>query len=490
MSEAVEILIKADDQASAKIAQAAKNTEAAMARNVKAFREVGAQAKASTEFVGTLANMLGGSELAGIAGQIAGTTEKVGQFAEIQKQGTAGAAAFKIGLIGLAATIGASLGKVLGDIVWQTARFNEELEGVKTEATALDARLKQLAANEFFNRKQDIELIQDPEGKRTAYMQLLGDLNRDIATASAQAKKSQKEVEDWANAWKITGDRTEYAAQAEEQARIDRERLADLQRQRDEVAKLAGGRQQELDAIRKSNEEKARSGAFVDSLRQELEYMKATREEQIKIDALRNATGDDRGEAERLLRERDAIIAKAEAEKEAAAMRQKAEEDAKRAAEQAAAEKQRERERVVGIVEAEKERLQLQKIALQQGEEAAKVQELINKGVPEAVAKGIAAEEAAIERLKAQKAEEEKAKQESGNIKGPSPLQSLQASESRLLTRGPGNRQIELMEQTLQVLAKMEQASQQMASVSADSKGALEKIRDNTQGGVALVPTK
>lgn len=557
MSEAVEILIKADDQASSKIVNAGKAADKAMESNVKAFRAVGGQAKATTEFVGTLANLLGGSELAGFAGQIAGATEKVSAFAEVSKAGTAGAAAFKFGLMGLAATIGAGIGKALGDVIWQTAEFTKGMEQAKDEAARLDDRIKRLAANAFATQKMDIELIRDPEEKRAAYGKLLNDLNRDIAQASAQARKSAEDAKAWAAAWKITGDRTEYAAQAEEQAKADRDRLAALQEQRDEITKMVGVRAQEVEAIKAANAAKDQSEQYLETLRQEVEMLKATREEQIKIEAARSTTEEDRGEAERLLKERDAIIAKAEAEKAAEQQRKKIEEEKARAAEaeQKAAEQQRKRvediakserermqiqrialeqgeeaakvqslinqgvdeetakeiaaeqqrmkieqdkasaaeseqkemeanrKRVADLAKAERERLQIQRIALEQGEEAAKVQSLINQGVDEETAKQLAADEAALKKLQKEQSDKDKVSDKSLD------LPALQASESRLLTRGSGTRQIELMEQTLKVISDVAKASMKTADATVDSKEDLKDIKDNTSNVVLLVPT-
>ena len=75
-SESVQILIEAEDKASAKIASATQ----AIDQNIKSVKDTGAKAKASTEFLGVLAGQLGGTELASYAGQLAGVTEKVGQF--------------------------------------------------------------------------------------------------------------------------------------------------------------------------------------------------------------------------------------------------------------------------------------------------------------------------------------------------------------------------------------------------------------------------
>ena len=63
MSEAVEILIKADDQASAKLAVVATNAQNAGKKTADAFKDSGRNVKATTDLFSQLASMTGNSEL-------------------------------------------------------------------------------------------------------------------------------------------------------------------------------------------------------------------------------------------------------------------------------------------------------------------------------------------------------------------------------------------------------------------------------------------
>ena len=276
--------------------------------------------------------------------------------------------------------------------------------------------------------------------------------------------------------------------------------------------KIAGARAQANEQIKLANQEKDKSESYLESLRQEVEYLKATREEQIKLDAARNTTEEDRGEAERLLQERDAIHAKAEAEKELERTRIQAEENAakaaikaaedierakakaaeeqQKAAEKAAAEVAKEKERIEGIKRSEQERLQLQRIELEQGAEAAKVQELINKGIDEATAKEIAAEEAAIERLKQKKAEEAAQAKDGGKkLQSSGSTPTLSANESRLLTRGPADRQEKWLEVAVMSLQQIVLTTTVTADASGASKESLANIKENTSNTAQMVPT-
>jgi hypothetical protein len=460
-------------------------------KTAEAFKSGGKDVKAASDMFATLAKITGSSELAGLASTVGTVTDKVGQFSEVSKSGAVGAAAFKLGLMGLAASAGFAVGKVLGDIIWQTEKFERAMASAKETAAELDAQLKKNASTLAANVREDIELIRDPEEKRAAYAKLLGDLSRDIQTASDVAGKSARDAEEWADAWQITGNRKQYAIDAQEQAAADKERLAGLKDQRDELMQIVGARAQENAAIRASNEAKDKSESYLETLRQEVEYMKATREEQIKIDALRNTTDEDRGEAERLLKERDAIKAKQDAEREAAAeqkklqedairatekaaedaerARQKAQEDREKEAEQIAENARREVQRVEDIIAAERERLELQKIEKEQGKEAATAKQFMNQGVDEATAKQFAAEQAAFDKAKQDEADAAaKLKGEKTADKktdgGPAP--ALAAMESRMLTRGPVDTQSHWMEDAAKSLRQIMVTSTRTATAA------------------------
>ena len=511
MSEAVEILIKADDQASAKLASVATNAQNAGKKTADAFKDSGRNVKATTDLFSQLASMTGNSELAGLANVVGGVSEKVGQFSEVSKKGALGAVGFKLGLMGLAATAGFAVGKVLADIVWQTEKFERSVAKAKETAAELDAQLKKTNATIAANVREDIELIRNPEEKKAAYKTLFDELNKQIAMSGQLVKVEEKAVEEWANAWQVTGARKQYALDAQDQLKVAKENLANLKEQRDELNKIVGSRALENAAIKEANAAKDKSESYLENLRLEVEYLKATREEQIKLDALRNTTDEDRGEAERLLKERDAIKAKQDAEREAAAeakklqedaiqaaekaaedaekARQKAQEDREKEAEQIAENARREVERVQDIIKAERERLELQKIEKEQGKEAAAAQQLINQGVDEATAKQLAAQQAAHDKATQDEADAAaKLKGETtGKKTGGGPAPTLAAMESRLLTRGPADRQSNALEDAAASLRKIMASSDSIAGNTATTIETLGFIKDNTSSTTQVV---
>ena len=460
-------------------------------KTAEAFKSGGKDVKATSDMFATLAKITGSSELAGLASTVGTVTDKVGQFSEVSKSGAVGAAAFKLGLMGLAASAGFAVGKVLGDLVWQTKKYERAMKDLNETAKSLDMQLQKNASTLAANAREDIELIRDPEEKRAAYQKLFGDLNRDIEIQIANVEKSKTAAEEWADAWQITGDRKQYALESQQQFEADKEKLEMMKAQREEAQKLISARTRENELIRASNEAKDKSESYLETLRQEVEYMKATKEEQIQLDALRNTTIEDRGEAERLLKERDAIKAKQDAEREAAAeqkkmqedairatekaaedaerARQKAQEDREKEAEQIAENARREVQRVEDIIAAERERLELQKIEKEQGKEAATAKQFVNQGVDEATAKQFAAEQAAFDKAKQDEADAAaKLKGEKTADKktdaGPAP--TLAAMESRMLTRGPVDTQSHWMEDAAKSLRQIMVTSTRTATAA------------------------
>jgi hypothetical protein len=394
-SESVTILVEADDRASKQIAQTSKNVEA----SIKSIKEGGQKAKASTEFFGVLASVTGNSELAGLAGQLGQVTEKVGQFSEVQKLGGAGALAFKAGLVGLVGVIAYQLGSAIGNVIFETEKWNEKL----AEANKLSQELAQkgMAAldKSFTRNREDIELIRDPEQKKKAYEDLLETLNKNIIGTEGKIKSSKKAVDEWAEAWKITGDRKGFEQQAKDTLANEQARLAQMNKQKEAITDILT-REKELADIKAQNAALDKSESYVKSLREELEITKATGAELSRLQALKGgAMGDDVGLAAGILAEIDASKKLAEAEK-------KAVEDQKKKDD---------------MLRSQVSALEKQAILLKDGAQAAREYELIQQGIDASTAKQLAMAEEAIE----------KAKQKAA-IENP----ELSAFSSRLLTRG------------------------------------------------------
>lgn len=393
-SAAAKVIIDAEDLASKKMAVAAANVE----RSIKGIKDVGGKAKASTEFIGTLANVMGGSQLGAYSGQLAQLTERISAFSEVSRAGGAGAFAFKAGLAAVVATLSFKVGEMIGNVVFQTAKLTREFERAKEAAADLNAELGRSRDKQFSNQLEDIELIRDPEEKRAAQEALFKQLDNDVQGITAQLKASQKAADEWADAWQITGNRKAYAEEAQRQVEIDKQRLEQAKQQRDLLRDELSERKRINDQIRADNEAAAQA-------------------------------------------ERDAARAKEEAERAAAA-----------AAEQAAQKRIAEAERIADVQKREVERLKEQRIELEQGAEAARAYRLEQEGLDKATAQRLAKEQSEIDQLREKKAEDERLAS-----LGPQQIGS-QAVQSRLLTRGPAERGIDkISKNTEKTVDKLDQ---------------------------------
>jgi len=334
-TEAAKIIIDAEDLASKKFAVAAANAE----RNIKAVKETGQKAKAGTEFFGSLATTLGGTQLGSYASQLAGLTEKTSQFAEVSRLGTAGTLAFKAGLIGVAGVITYQVTTAIASAIYQTKQLEQQLNRALEGSVESISRLQDARSRAFTQQLEDLNLrsqLQDPGiDVRGEKERMLSDLRKQIASTSEEITKAREEIEAYERQW--------------------------LQ----------------MDPVQK---------AFIESEKQRVAAMKATVSQ---MESQQNILRDDLSERTRMNEE---LRKQIEAEKEA-----------QRAKEQAAEAEKREKERLDDLLRKETERIEQQRIELEKGAEAAHAFALEKQGLAKADAERIAKEQAAIDELKAKK---------------------------------------------------------------------------------------
>lgn len=281
-TESVKILIEAEDKASAQIVAATKKIEG----TVKATKDLTKNAKSSTEIFGSLAGALGGTEIGSFANQIGGLTGKLGEFSEIQKAGGAGSLAFKAGLVGVAGVIAFQVGNAIGNVIFQTEKWTEALKTATDESKRLESVASNLRSERFTDTTTDIELIRDPEEKQAAYKKLLAELKTNVLGVEGQVKSSQKAVDEWNAAWQITGDRKGFAEQAKLQLDQDKERLKQLQEQEKEIQRILGI-EKEREETRQRNAALDADAKYLESLDKQLSILKAIKEDETGIAALR-----------------------------------------------------------------------------------------------------------------------------------------------------------------------------------------------------------
>ncbi len=449
MSESVKILIEAENKATPVIESTAKLID----DRVKLIKTSGENAKKSTEFFGVIATTLGGSELGSYAGQLANITDKTSQFAEVQKLGGAGALAFKAGIVGVVGVLAYQVGSAIGNVIFQTQKWTDSLAKALEKSKELASVAAKNQATRFSDRKEDIEIFQNPAAKKEAYTQLLQQIKTELKSVESQTRGSQKAAEDWNAAWQITGNRKGYAEQANAKLAEDKERLKALQDERAEIEKMLSPRTEEnrliaerqalvaqaddnvkklkeeigllegkvkfysveeeqltkkRDLIKSTQEKTKTSDEFINQLKSEVELLKAKGDEVFALEAKQKTNGAfAQNEAVTLLKEKQALTDKQEAEK------------------QATEQKENEIKRVNDLRQTELERLEQVRVLLEKGKEAAHAFNLEKQGLSKTEAANIARQQAELDKIKAKpEANKQQATPE------------LKATESRLLTRG------------------------------------------------------
>ena len=498
MSESVDILIKAEDQATQPLKQAAKAVDGLDA-NLKKIKESGQQAKKSTDFFKVFASSLGGSELGSYVGQLGEMAEKTAQFGEVQKLGGAGALAFKAGLVAAVGVLAYQFGSAIGNVIFQTAELERQMKSATEEAERLANATSKIQAKGLQNKQEEIELIRDPEEKKKANLDLLKSMEKELEGVNRRVNEGKKEVEEWDAAWLKTGNRAAFAEQAKAKLTEDKKTLDVMREQVQTQRELTGARTAENEELKKQNALKDKSDEYLKSLRAEIELLGKSKEEQAAILSLRNALGAQAvDEANLLLIEKERLTALDDENKRVAQLIKssaeyvqqlrsevemlKASDDEKAALEagqkttggdtalatqlieerdlwksireqekKAQAERESESKRLADLKQNELDKLEEERILLTQGKEAAKAFALEKQGLSAADAKDIARKTVQNQQIKI------------------APTVN-QAFESRLLTRAPSDDAAKFTAQnTANALAELKAINQRQERIEKEA---------------------
>lgn len=331
-TESVTVKIDAENKASAELRKLAFDAE----KSAKNIKEVGGQAKASTEVVGALATSLGGSSVGGFAGEIAMLTERVSAFSDVAKQGGAGAMAFKAGLVAAAAVISFKVGTALGDAIFQTDAWRQKLDEANSAAKRLNAELISGLGRSFDQRLNFSKLVGGEAGK-TAFDELAANVEKNVDTSSARLGKLKKQLEVFES--RKTSFTVGFGASAALQARfsnrgeqlkkeIDEETTKNqlLKAQNQRIQEITGERQKNIAALQaqQANEKRivqaqSKSSGVLDKLLRQHESLTLSARELMQLEIERNTTvGFDRKRAEALADQIALVTQLADAEKKAA----------------------------------------------------------------------------------------------------------------------------------------------------------------------------
>jgi hypothetical protein len=463
-SESVKILIEADDLASAKIAQASQKIE----QNVKQIKDVGGKAKASTEFIGQLAGQLGGSHIASFAGQMAGLTEKVGQFAEISKAGGAGAFAFKAGIVGLVGAMSFGFGQAIGNAIFETDRWKKELEDATAASKNLNAELIRFSDLRIGDEMQAISLLGSPEEQEKASAAMVENLRkqaREASGVSAQLRNDLKKMstfDDDANIFAVMGVDSDAKKQREElelQIKLQDDLSNSISKQAVELERKLNVEMQNAKVAKELAATQASSN-YIQSLRDQLALEKAIGDERFKLEAQKTAFGADVGVAADLLKQLDAQKQLAESDRKAAQEK-----------EQAAEKERAARQRVIDLITNENLKNQERLVLLNKGTEAAKVFSLVQQGVSETEAARLAAESERISKLEKNKQNREEVNK--------TLMQPQEAFQSRFLTRGPMSNPNERLEKEAEKQTRLQEEQRKLlADLKENTKPKAVNVKD------------
>ena len=191
-TEAVRYIVDAEDRATAKIHKVTDDIE----RQVKQVKDVGSKAKASTELVGTLANVLGGSQLGSFAGELAQVTERVSAFSEASKGAGGGSLLMKAGVLAAAGAISFKLGSAIGNAIFQTEKWKEELVLLNSEMQRLGGKSITSLSGQFDRAKQKIGLMIDPVKQEAAFEKLKQMTDKNLDGVASKIRSQKKKIGD------------------------------------------------------------------------------------------------------------------------------------------------------------------------------------------------------------------------------------------------------------------------------------------------------
>lgn len=286
MSDAVEILLSVDDQASTALQKSAArvnsiDTSAKAAKpHVMQLEKAG---RTAGDAIGRIGDTLDVPELGRASSAIGGIAEQL-QNAKEASEG------MKLGFIGTAGVVGGvftasvGIGKALGDVVFQTSMWEQKLQSALSISAQLTARQGRLSDQSFGDTLSFMELRGADD---QAYLELLKKIQTEatgISRSLSAELRTLDELMDPKWAWLYKNEITIRQASAD----ALQSQLEGLKSQQNAIERLLGVERE----LTKEREKKARAeseGKFIKQLEDELELITASAEEQDRIIAARNA---------------------------------------------------------------------------------------------------------------------------------------------------------------------------------------------------------
>lgn len=286
MSDAVEILLSVDDQASEAVAKAANKVnsverDVAKAKpSVMGLEKAGRTAGDAIGRIGDTLNLPELSRTSGAIGAIAEQLQNAKEASEGMKLGFVGT----LGVAGGVFTATMGIGKAIGDVVFQTSQWEERLKSALSISSQLSARQGRMAQQAFGDQLARLDASGAPDA---SYLELIKQIKREAEGVSRNLNSELAKLDQMTGIWASTFG--QYETQLI-QANVDalQSQLEQLKEQENQVERILTVERE----LTKERERKSRAESeekFIKQLQEELELMAASADEQDRIIAARNA---------------------------------------------------------------------------------------------------------------------------------------------------------------------------------------------------------
>jgi hypothetical protein len=301
MSEAVEILLSVDDQASKAVATAAKNVTAIDRDAMRATPKIISLEKAGRtagDAVGRIGDLLDVPELNRASGAIGGIAEQL----QLAKESASGIKLGFVGTLGVAGgvfTAAVGIGKAIGDIVFQTSAWEQKLESALSISKQLEDRRSRTAGRAF---EDDLAFMELRGAGDDEYLAKIREIRNEAQGIGASIASELAAADRLRESMVSSFFQKALIQQFEASAGVLQSQLEQLKEQETTLQRMLTVERD----LTKERERKSRLDSedrYIKQLREELELITASADEQDRIIAFRNAaTIDGQAEIELLLR--------------------------------------------------------------------------------------------------------------------------------------------------------------------------------------------
>jgi chromosome segregation ATPase len=288
MTESVKLVIEAEDKASEELHKISKGAK----ESGKNLKDMGDQGQKSSTL---LASALSATPFGPFLSQIALMSDTVKNYGEQTEKAAASSKLFAA-VMGVAVfTAATNVGKAIGDLVFQTKRWKDELTAVKNEIALTEQKQQDILRGRLAGRQEEINLLGfDPAEQSAKIKKFNAELDRDIKQIGQRRTALQNKIKEMEGDTTFGFQSQNHKANMEqlrEERRMQGERLAILQQVKAEVNAT-----DEFAALRQRGEVAKESEKMVAKLRQEIDVLnqkRMTEEESIKLQASRAVGQED-----------------------------------------------------------------------------------------------------------------------------------------------------------------------------------------------------